>query len=929
MIRFNLTKLFVAGMSLCMLYSTPSIAQDEGNNLAALEEIVVTGRKREETLQEVPISISVLGENLISDAGIVNQYDLFEMVPGVHYDEVFDRNAAHPSIRGVQSNEVATNRTKVTAFIDGMPIIGSQGSIGFHNVQQIEIYRGPQSAAFGRSTFGGAVNYVTRDPGDTFDGSVNANFNSYGTRIVSGSVSGPLSDTLGYMIDAQIEDSTSPDDYIATDGIHYGEQSGEHISAKFVFTPTDAFEAELTFSSVSLDDTPTIDYLLSEASRDNCAGSLGTDSIITMGMGGGVYNIGIVDCDWAQGSQWRAQNDRELFLRNNVNGMNDLATFAAAARAAGASDATSVTGSVEEDILMVAAGYSIPAEHVGGQTERDRITLQADYLLESGHALQASIMTSDEQYIRHYDGSRNYTTSLPIVYMGGFYSAITMGSGIGTIMSDPSDISENYVDVRWVSPGEDRLRYVVGASLYEYHFETLKYFDNGYGAILEGFVPEFEQLTGINQLEDVSAIIEDANNTGLFFNVAYDLTDRLTATLEGRYQSDDVSGVDPNSGRSGGIKTTGFIPRLSFNYNVDDNTSYYLQIAKGVNPGGVNTDYFDDRPGGFGDTLANGIPDGLGNNPDYTTDAACTGDEASRANTACNSRYVDYDADAFSTFKEEELTNIEFGFKGNALDGRLQYAGAIYTMAWTGQVQPVNLSWNNPDAAGGGQMAGDPIPGGGFYGPNYVASVTNFADSRTFASIGDLTMQGFELESTYLLGDNWNIRATLSWQDAVFGDDYCDVASLGTGRDTYTGATVLTQEADGVLASCVLVAGNSVNRQPDFQFALSPSYSTGLANGSRLSARADLRYESDQYRDVLNVGQTPAVATVNLSVGLSTDTWNTTLYVSNLFDEDTPRQFGSATDTGIVGSTSVFGNSNYQIQPRQPQSIGLRLGYNF
>ena len=167
----NSKKLLAAGISLCMLYSAPNFAQDAAGDAYSLEEIVVTARKREESLQEVPVSISVLGENLIADANILSQNDLFELVPGIYYDEGPDRNAAFPSVRGVQSNEIATNRTKVTAFIDGMPILGSQGALGFGNVAQVEVYRGPQSAAFGRSTFGGAINYVTRDPGEEFDGS--------------------------------------------------------------------------------------------------------------------------------------------------------------------------------------------------------------------------------------------------------------------------------------------------------------------------------------------------------------------------------------------------------------------------------------------------------------------------------------------------------------------------------------------------------------------------------------------------------------------------------------------------------------------------------------------------------------------------------------------------------------------------------------
>lgn len=919
---------------------TPAVAQEI--EALSLDEILVTGRKREESLQEIPVSISVLSESLLSDAGIVDQYDLFEMVPGIHYDEFFDRNAAQASVRGVQSNEVATNRTKVTAFVDGMPILGSQGSIGFGNIQQVEVYRGPQSAAFGRSTFGGAINYITRDPGDDFEGTVNLNVNDYGTRIFGASVGGPLTETLGYLLNVEVEDSTAPDDYVTTDGLRYGERAGTNLSGKFVWTPNDSFEAKLNISHVKTEDAPTVDIFISEAARDACAGTIGNagdtgiDSFRTVGRRSGVYNIGLTDCDWTQGAQLIAQNDRELFLRNDVNGLGDLATYAAAARANGASDATSVNGSVEEDILMVAAAHSARAGDVGGFDERDRVTLQMDYLLDNGHSVQLSAMKSEEEYVRLFDESGNYTDSLDITSVtdladpqGVVYAANIRGP-INRFMADPSEISEDYLELRWVSPADERLRYVAGVSQYQYDFETVIFINMSYGAILGDFVDEYEQLSGVDQTLPTRTISETATNSGAFFNVAYDVTDKLTATLEGRYQSDDVSGVDPTTGNSGSVLSKGFIPRLSFNYNFSDTTSYYLQLAKGVNPAGVNTSFFNDSPGGFVDTLDNGIPDGFGNNADLTTDAACTG-AATATDPACNSYYVDYDSTTFDSFDEETLTNIEFGFKGSVLDGRLQYAGAIYNMSWKDQANAVNLAWDHPNIAAAGETPGvTPIAAGAPnpFGLATVVAETDSSGSRTFVNTGDLKMRGAEIESTFLINNNWDVRTTASYLDATFDDGYCSVEIYNTRIDAHSGLPILTQE-DGVLSTCVLVEGKEINRQPKLTFSVSPSFSTDLSSGLRLNARTDLTHESEQWLDVANVSKSEAVTSVNFSLGLSGDAWNATLYVNNLFDDDTPRQFERAADRSITSDLPIIGNSNYYVQPRIPRSIGLRASYNF
>ena len=137
----------------------PTIAQTDNaaGVLQTLEEVVVTGRKREESLQEIPVAISVLGSDMIAELNVLRQDDLAALVPGYFYNQGVglneDRTAALPSIRGIGSTELATNRSKVASFVDGMPILGSVGAINIGGATQVEVYSGPQSAAFGRSTF--------------------------------------------------------------------------------------------------------------------------------------------------------------------------------------------------------------------------------------------------------------------------------------------------------------------------------------------------------------------------------------------------------------------------------------------------------------------------------------------------------------------------------------------------------------------------------------------------------------------------------------------------------------------------------------------------------------------------------------------------------------------------------------------------------
>jgi outer membrane receptor protein involved in Fe transport len=850
----NNHKLLMGGVAISLLCSAPTYAQSDG---FVLEEITVTARKREESLTEIPVSISVLGESLIKDAGILTQQDLFDLTPGIHYDEAVDRNSGLPSVRGVQSNEIATNRTKVSAFIDGMPVLGSQGNFNFNDVAQVEVYRGPQSAAFGRSTFGGAINYVTKDPGQELEGEVGVDLDDYGKRIINGSVGGPITDTLGFLISANIEDSDAPSEFMASDGTQYGTRTSESFSGKLVFAPTEALELEFAISHAESDDGPTVGYFISKAARDACF-----DGTIAVDMGSTLLANGTLDCDWSQGSAIQAQNDRaEVYAKLNP-GATDDELFLASAQ----SEAT--PGTVDE---------------------KDRYALQLDYSLDDGGLIQVSTFYAEENYIRGSDGSNNsgegvYGEAISIVPgMGYDYEVVTAGpfaSAVGAIMSDPTEMEETYLEVRWVSPAENRLRWVVGGSYYDYDFLTTIYF-GGYNAILQGqdAVDRYLDLTGVDVSIADQLLGESATNAGVFFNTTYDLTEKLTVTAEARYQDDEVSGEDPASGVSGSVTTSALLPRLSFNYAIDDNNSFYGQVAKGNNPGGVNVGFFDPN-------IANKL-DGDGQD------------------------WVNYSSETFKYFDEEVLYNYELGFKGVAFDDKLSYATAIFFMDWQDQVQSVNLNWGDPALAG--PLAED------------------YTTNRTFLNEGDLEMKGIEFEGNYKFNQNVNVRFTASYLDAEYAD-YCSIGLSGTGLDVDPARQVIADANQDF--DCYDVSGYEVAEQPKWSGSLSPSYNAELgSNGLRWNARADIRYQSEEWLNASNTTKTVAVTTVNFSAGITSEKWDVTLYVNNLTDNDTPLRYGSGDDYTIDPADDATGygisNRNYEITPRQQRTIGLRAGYRF
>ena len=902
MLRFN--QMFMMGIFASLAVGEPVQAQTEQGFL--LEEIIVTARKREESLQEVPVSISVLSDGLIEETGILTQEELFQLVPGIYYDEGPDRNAAFPSVRGVQSNEIATNRTKVTQFVDGMPILGSQGSLGFGNLQQVEVYRGPQSAAFGRSTFGGAINYVTRDPGEEFEGNVSADVNGYGRRLLRAGVSGPISDTVGFMVNAEYEDSTAPDDYLATniggDSVQYGERNTESVTGKLTFSPSDNLNVKMTLSNIVTFDTPGVNYYISQEARDAC---FARNGITYTGMGTSLYVDGTYDCsDWSQGAPLYQQNDRSLVLARAFDNPDYAAQFP---------QYQGLTPQEQDDLLFLARSQSVFGDYFSAHDERSRVSIQTDYLMDNGHAIQFTAFTGEESYIRGADGNRDPAT--PITFtrpMGPMGTAAPPGSPdwalqgmgpqatLGTIMSDPTDISETYAEIRWVSPAEDRLRYVAGVSYYDYDFLTTLYF-GGYDAVARGqeAIQRYFALTGDDPSTPDQLLGESASNTAVFFNATYDVTERLAVSIEGRYQNDEVSGEDTISGMSGSVVTREFVPRLSFNYNVSEDTSFYGQLARGNNPAGVNVGFFNEN---MQATLARA-------NALYDSTGGAQG--------------VAYTLEDVINFDEEQLTNLEFGVKGSALGGRLQYATAIYFMEWEGNVQPLNLYWGDP-------MLPPPLR-------------DPFESNRSFLNQGDQEMKGAEFEGNFFVTESFGIRGALGLLDAKY-TNFCDVniaANNGLGQYAAASGRSVTLDTDGEFAACYRVDGLDSREQPTVTGSVSPSYRGVMGNsGLRWNARADVRFESDQWLDSANIAKTPGVVSINASAGLNGENWSATLYINNLLDDDTPRRLASGDDVTIdptsPGSLALLAAvpspgaiENWRVTPRAPRTIGLRMNYNF
>ncbi|HPF25775.1 MAG TPA: TonB-dependent receptor [Steroidobacteraceae bacterium] len=260
-----------------LVVTIPVSAQntDTTNTSAVLQEVVVTARKREEPLQDVPLTITALTAETLAAAGVRDVKQLSNLTPGFHFENPGGRQNSQPRIRGMDINTANPTRQNASFFVDGVYMPGSTQTLDFSEFERIEVIKGPQSALFGRQTFGGAVNFVSKDPGEELGFDVVGTAGTAGLEEYSASLSGPIiADKLygrvhlrSYEFDGRYRNSLNNE--------RLGAQQSRSGSAVLVWKPLDTLRFDLRYMRQSDDDGPAAILQLG-ASQLNCGPFGGT-----------------------------------------------------------------------------------------------------------------------------------------------------------------------------------------------------------------------------------------------------------------------------------------------------------------------------------------------------------------------------------------------------------------------------------------------------------------------------------------------------------------------------------------------------------------------------------------------------------------------------------------------------------------------------
>jgi iron complex outermembrane receptor protein len=721
---YRSTRPIIFSVAALLPLGTPAQAQDQAEDNLTLAEVVVTARKVEENLMTVPLAITAFSAQDIESQGIKQLNDVMLMTPSFNFVNQQggsgrnDRSANALVFRGLfLAGNVGTNAGG-NLFIDGAPVLGAQPP-SIIDVERIEVLKGPQSAYFGRSTFAGAINFVTREPAKEFRSKLSVEAGSFQSHDVGAAVEGPLfTDKLRARLAFRDFKRGGQFRNAGVQGGRLGEQTTQSLSLSAVFEPTENFKAKLYINAFEDDDGPPAQGALK---ADNFNARVGGDggcipfsqaAAGTAATVAGVPNTSVT-------SITQAANSRASFgyycgtiptlsqlPANILSGDYDLsqqatrnAVFNPAAVNSLGQYWTIFDTSFKRDGGIRRYGYQADLRmdwEIGGYTlssltanHRDKTMTLIDLNYRDGHNRPNPLFNSAAPPFGCARNPAVPNTSVCVPWMQ--FLLVSQGKF--------RDISQ---ELRISSPADRRFRWMLGGN----YLELFTPGGTVYGQTTSG--PLF-----------TAAITQQDVETPAVFGAAYfDITEKLTISAEARYQWDKIKQT-PKVGTSGApIATptilqntfTSFSPRVSLDYKYAENSTIYVLFSRGS------------RPGGFNAGLVTSTP---------ATIAAL---QAVVPNAGIN-------------FEQETLENWEAGIKSTWLGGRARTTLTVYADKWIdGQVAnavPIN-----------------------------VGGVANLISLTVNNGIADL--EGLEFEGSYRVTEHLTLSGTFGFNDS-------EIKSYGLG----------------------------------------------------------------------------------------------------------------------------------------------------
>jgi outer membrane receptor protein involved in Fe transport len=542
--------------------SLPAAASAQTAGYAEPDEIVVTARKRVETLQDVPVSVSVVTDRAIDQLNLNAFQDIARVTAGLTFDDEFGRDSNRPVIRG-QANVLG--ESGIAFFIDGVYVTGSLADYNVQEIERIEIVKGPQSALYGRNTYSGAINIVTAPAAGPLRGEVLVDVSEYDRYELTGTVRGSLTDTLAAALTARYYEFGG-EFTNRFDGEKVGDEKTQALSGVVEWTPSDVLEIRArAYYAESEDGQPAI--FAQPASANNCFTDNGA-----LYAGGGRYFCGVIE-------------------PGQVN--------------------TDFSRQITED--------------AGTQIDTFQGSLRADYVVSDRATLTSITGFNSRDVTQRTDGDYQPTSFQTAVFTpGGFpfagfadgppFTYGFVGSTVDFTFENEALTEDFSQEVRFAFE-EDRYGLLAGVYYFDQSIESQDIRElpedafarasASFGAavaqqqalcaasfLCESIIPFF----GPSLPESRDLVERDIENTAVFGSLRVDPVETVSVTFEGRYQVERIA--QQVTAQDAGVpgqdvtraKTTfkDFLPRVTADWQPTDDHLFYAVYAEGTKPGGFN-----------------------------------------------------------------------------------------------------------------------------------------------------------------------------------------------------------------------------------------------------------------------------------------------------------------------------------------------------
>lgn len=511
----NFVSRVLLGTSVAAMLTGVAVAQ------GALDEVVVTAQKREQSVQDIPITINAISGDAIARAGVTDVNGIVDLVPGLNSRADGPTQTVF-AMRGVGTNAFGVGVDgSVGVFVDdvfiGHPVLVNTS---FFDVDRVEVVKGPQGTLFGRNTSAGAISAISRkaEMGSTYyDGSIA--FGNEGQERFQFIANMSSSDRFGVRIAARVQERDGTFVNTTTNN-ELNNIDNQIVRLVASFRPSDA---------------TSIDFI-AENYRD--------DSYW------GMANMTFVDAAGA-----------DAFDRGRL-------------------ETESVTQNARDD----------------ANVDSTRLALKLTHELNDNLSLTWNINKLDIE---------STTTAGDFLASGDYDPAL---AGLSVLdFSEPGDFEFFSTEVRLNGSGEN-MNWFIGGSYRDdqlYNNSILRYDDAHLDALLAGGTLG---LASFNAIEESPTTV-DVKSYAIYGDMTFDLSDRLSATLGGRYSDDekDISvSVLPTTGNAGfnvlkpnvGDATASdswseFTSRFAMNYDLSENVMAYVSYAEGFKSGGFNSSLDD------------------------------------------------------------------------------------------------------------------------------------------------------------------------------------------------------------------------------------------------------------------------------------------------------------------------------------------------